>query len=280
MSGSEMGNYELAAQNLERHAVSIGQNVRDLEKYLDCALFKRGYQGKLILTEDGQHLFEGASKIFKESELLENSLRSKKDKAEKIRMLATMGITSDWVERFVPNFLENHPKVRLEISSLTNMAAFDLYHYDVYMGEIFKKDPQYIYKLVKKFQYNFYASPEYIKKYGHPKTAEDLKGHRLIEFNIRRVSGFYKSTDFYESINTDHTEGVAIDSTIGEYKLAAAGVGIACLCEELSFLKGSNLVPVLNDLGPLEVETYFVFHETLRGNKNITALFNAIKAHA
>lgn len=273
------GTYELAAKSLERHSVSIGQNVRDLEKYLDCNLFKRTYRG-LTLTQEGQLLFEGASKIFKETELLENALRKTKNKPMEIRILATMGITSDWVSRFIPTFLEKHPKVGLEISSLTNMAAFELYRYDVYIGEIFKKDPKYVYKPIKNFQYNFYASPEYINKYGHPETAGDLQNHRLIEFNIRRVSGFYKSTDFFESLNMNITNKISIDSTIGEYKLATAGVGIACLCNELSFLKDSNLVPVLTDLGPIEVETYFVFHETLQGNKIITSLLNEIKKHA
>jgi DNA-binding transcriptional LysR family regulator len=124
--------------------------VRDLEKYLDCALFKRTYRG-LTLAQEGQLLFEGASKIFKETEILENALRATKNTAMRIRMLATMGITSDWISRFVPAFLEKHPKVALEISSLTNMAAFDLYQYDVYIGEIFKKDPKYIYKPIKNF---------------------------------------------------------------------------------------------------------------------------------
>jgi DNA-binding transcriptional LysR family regulator len=273
------GTYELAAKSLERHSVSIGQNVRDLEKYLDCDLFKRTYRG-ITLTKEGQLLFEGASKIFKETELLENALRATKNKPMEVRMLATMGITSDWVARFVPAFLEKHPKVTLEISSLTNMAAFEFYQYDVYIGEILKKDPKYIYKPIKNFTYNFYASAEYINKYGHPKTAEDLTSHRLIEFNIRRVSEFYKSTNFFESLKTNMINKITIDSTVGEFKLATAGVGIACLCDELSFLKDSNLVPVLTDLGSIEVETYFVFHETLRGNKVINALLKEIKAHA
>jgi DNA-binding transcriptional LysR family regulator len=131
-----------------------------LKKHGD--LFKRAYRG-LTLTKEGQLLFEGASKIFKETELLENALRATKNKAMEIRMLATMGITSDWVSRFVPAFLEKHPKVTLEISSLTNMAAFDLYQYDVYIGEIFKKDPKYVYKPIKNFQYNFYFSWIYSK---------------------------------------------------------------------------------------------------------------------
>jgi hypothetical protein len=83
-----------------------------------------------------------------------------------------------------------------------------------------------------------------------------------------------------ESLNTNITNKISIDSTIGNFKLATAGVGIACLCKELSFLKDSNLVPVLTNLGAIEVETYFVFHETLRGNKVITSLLNEIKAHA
>lgn len=115
------------------------------------------------------------------------------------------------------------------------MAAFDLYHYDVYTGEIFKKDPKYIYKPIKNFRYNFYASPEYIKKSGHPKTAEDLTGHRLIEFNIRRVSGFYKSTDFFKSLDTDLTEAITIDSIIGELNSPHQASALLAYGEELSF---------------------------------------------
>jgi hypothetical protein len=94
------------------------------------------------------------------------------------------------------------------------------------------------------------------------------------------VSGFYQSTDFFEKLNVEGSKKITIDSTIGEYKLATAEVGIACLCDELSFLKGSNLVSVLTDLEPIEAETYFVFHETLRSTKVITSFFNEIKVHA
>ncbi len=106
------------------------------------------------------------------------------------------------------------------------MAAFDLYQYDVYMREIFKKDPKYVYKFIKGFRYNFYASPEYIERYGYQKVVEDLKKHRLIEFNIRRVSGFYKSTDFFEFINANERQKISIDSTMGEYQLVKGGVGM------------------------------------------------------
>jgi len=194
-------------------------------------------------------------------------------------VLATVGITSDWLSRFVPSFLEKHPDVTLEISSLTSLDAFELYQYDVYIGEVFRKDPKYVYKFLKDFQYNFYASPEYIEKYGYPKNLEDLKNHRLIEFNIRRVSGAFKSTDFFEAINTEERQKISIDSTIGEYKLAEKGVGIACLCEELSFLRESNLIQVLKDIQPVSVATYFVYHETLRENKIVKVLLHETKSH-
>lgn len=270
------GTYLSAGEKLGKTSAAIGTSVRDLEKELGCSLFKRTYRG-LTLTNEGQLLFEAATKIIRESHLVESALKAKANNLKTLRILATVGITSDWVSRFVPTFLKKHPNVRLEISSLTSMAAFELYQYDVYIGEIFKKDPKYVYKPLKKFHYHFYASPEYIKEHGCPQSAEDLKNHRLIEFNVRRVSGFYKSTDFFEAITKDDIQKISIDSTIGEYKLATAGVGIACLCDELSFLRNSSLVTVLNDLGPIEVNTYFVFHESVRGNRIVTSLFNAIK---
>jgi len=273
------GNYLSAGEKLGKTSAAIGTSVRDLEKELGCTLFKRTYRG-LTLTSDGQLLFEAATKIMKESHLVESALKSKENNVKRLRILATVGITSDWVSRFVPAFLKKHPAVSLEISSLTSMAAFDLYQYDIYIGEIFKKDPKYVYKPIKTFQYTFYAAPEYIEEYGAPETVQDLQNHRLIEFNIRRVSGFYKSTNFFEAINKENIKKISIDSTIGEYKLATAGVGIACLCNELSFLKESSLIPVLTDLESIEIETFFVFPETLRSNKIITSLFNEIKAHA
>jgi DNA-binding transcriptional LysR family regulator len=273
------GNYELAGKALGKSSVAVGQHLRDLEKYLDCSLFKRTYRG-LTLTKEGHLLLEGATKIFKEAQLLENAIKPNKKSPTHLKVLATAGITSDWASRFIPSFLENHPKVTLDISSLTSLSVFDIYQYDVYIGEIFKKDPKYIYNFIKDFSYNFYASREYIEKYGEPKTLEDLKNHRLIEFNIRRVYGFCKSTDFFEFINREERKAISIDSTLGEYKLAKAGVGIACLCEELSFLKESNLIPVLKEITPIKVETFFVFPETLRGNKIIKSLFNEIKAKA
>lgn len=273
------GSYESAGKTLNRSSVAVGQNVRDLEKELNFLLFRRTYRG-LTLTKEGQLLFEGASKIFKEEQFLEATLKPDKTNSQNYKILATVGITSDWVSKFVPPFLEMHPNVTLEIASLTSLAAFDLYQYDVYIGEIFKKDPKYIYKFIKNFRYHFYASPDYIEKYSNPKTIKDLKHHRLIEFNIRRVSGFFKSTSFFECLSKENISKVSIDSTIGEYKLAKAGVGIACLCEELSFLKDSGLVPVLTDIAPIAIETYFVFPETLREDKIVKSLLKIIKAYA
>ena len=88
------------------------------------------------------------------------------------------------------------------------------------------------------------------------------------------------STDFFDFINAEKKQIISIDSTMGEYKLAKAGVGIACLCEELSVLKESNLIPVLKDIAPIKVETFFVFHESLRGNNIIKSLFSEIESHA
>lgn len=145
------------------------------------------------------------------------------------------------------------------------------------MGEILKKDPKYVYKFVKTFRYHFYASPTYIKRHGQPKGPKDLKNHRIIEsLNLifDGFQGFLKQPSFFEEIDANEDQKILIDSTMGEYKLAEAGVGIACLCEELSDLKDSNLVPVLTDVGPLTVEIYFVYHDSLRGNKTIKALLN------
>jgi hypothetical protein len=67
---------------------------------------------------------------------------------------------------------------------------------------------------------------------------------------------------------------------MGEYQLVKDGVGIGCLCEELSFLKDSNLIPLLANIEPMIVDVFFVFHEAFRDNKIILSLLKEVKLHA
>src|SRR5689334_6583718 len=101
------GNYLSAGKKLGKTSAAIGTSVRELEKELGCTFFKRTYRG-LTLTSDGQLLFEAATKIVKESHLVESALKSKANNVKHLKILATAGITSDWVSRFVPAFLKKN----------------------------------------------------------------------------------------------------------------------------------------------------------------------------
>lgn len=271
------GNYVLAGKIIKTTSAAIGRNVRDLEKELDCQLFRRKYHG-VALTPEGHILFEVASKIFDDIRLAETILKPKEKSINCIKILATVGITSDWLSKFIPSFLETHPNVDIEISSLTSMLNFRTHEHDVYIGNIEKNEPNYIYHHIKDFRYNFYASQEYLKKNGVPKTIDDLKKHRLIEFNIKRLIDLNKLNLSSSFKKNDAGHRISIDSTIGEYQLAEAGVGIACLCEELSYLKSSSLVRILQEFSPLTIPAFYVFHETYKDNPLVKDLLETLKS--
>src|SRR3990167_10245765 len=89
------GNYVLAGKTLHKTSVAVGKSVRDLEKSLYCFLFRRTYRG-LTLTKEGQTLLESATKIFKEAHQVENFIKTNKKETVLLKILATVGITSDW----------------------------------------------------------------------------------------------------------------------------------------------------------------------------------------
>ena len=92
------------------------------------------------------------------------------------------------------------------------------------------------------------ASPEYVKKYGLPKTPADLKNHKMISFAYQGAMGEWKYKDPHGKTGSVRYDGVFKANT-AEMMLSAAldGLGIAVL-PYFSFaphLKAKQLVHIL-----------------------------------
>ena len=122
--------------------------------------------------------------------------------------------------------------------------------------------------------FHIYAAPEYIKRFGQPKSVEEIDRHRIITFGGTAGS-------FIQEINWLNTAGrdpkdprdpVFEINNLGGVKTAVEkGVGLAVLPDYLVG-RDSQLVQILTEAEMPRLETYFVYPEEMKNLARIQVL--------
>src|SRR5262249_39585457 len=137
---------------------------------------------------------------------------------------------------------------------------------DVAIRPYIPHQPEYIQRYLTTFNLRIYASPEYLKKFGEPKTPEDLDHHRLLVFGSDTAHP-YGNINWLLHLGTRNDEPrvpyLRINLGPGLQQMAEAGLGIVALSQEYPAIHTSNLVNILPDIQGPSVDIYYVYPKSL-----------------
>ena len=129
--------------------------------------------------------------------------------------------------------------------------------------------------------HHVYASTDYIKKHGIPKSIEDLDKHKILTFG--QAPGYLTTINWLERAGRteDNPPPVAlrVNNAYGLRRAVQAGVGIASLADYI-VAADSNLVQIDLPIELPEFDSYFVYPEELKETKRITAFRDFIVSKA
>ena len=129
--------------------------------------------------------------------------------------------------------------------------------------------------------HHVYASTEYIKKHGIPKSIDDLDKHKILTFG--QAPGYLTTINWLERAGRaeDNPRPVAlrVNNAYGLRRAVQAGVGIASLADYI-VAADSNLVQIDLPIELPEFDSYFVYPEELKETKRITAFRDFIVSKA
>jgi len=273
------GGYQQASEVLGVYYTAISRQIKSLENELGCALVKK-YNRGVTLTPEGQQLFSFAAKFLKEAKFVEENLKNTSQEQKRgIKILTTQGLAAVDLARSIANFAHLYLDTYIEISTATKFPTSGNYIFDAYVGPINFKAEGFVYHLLTEFEFSLYASPEYLKKYGHPKNPLDLKHHRLIGFAVGENRPFSEPDQLLQlgSEEKYRVFHISIDSSIGEIILADSGLGIASIYDNHPFLEKTSLVRLFPKAEPLKVQTYFMCHEALDSQPIFQHLLRVLK---
>ena len=185
---AEAGSFTRAGDDLDLSQSAVSRQISALERELKAPLFHRHARG-LILTEQGDLLFRAARDMRMRLEttrarLVETSERPSGD----LKVTATVGLGSIWLAQRIGEFLDLYPDVRVELILTNEELDLAMREADVAIRLRRPAQPDLIQRRLFTVHFHAFASKDYIKRFGEPKSPEDLDNHRLVSFGGHQPS--------------------------------------------------------------------------------------------
>ncbi len=268
---AEAGSFTHAGETLNLSQSAVSRQISALEESLNVPLFHRHARG-LILTEQGELLFSTAREVFSKLAMAEAQISESKDRPQgPLKVTTTVAFGTLWLTPRMREFLDLYPDIQLTI--LLNDGELDLAmrEADVAIRMMPPRQPDLIQRHLMVLHYNVYASPDYLKKYGMPKSAEDLDNHRIITYGEDQKPPVINMNWLLEAgarPERPRKPVLKVNNIYGIFRAVQSGVGIAALPDYFS-REASDLVEILPELRGASYDAYFVYPEELRHSKRI-----------
>ncbi len=281
-AAAEAGSFTQAGEILEMSQSAVSRQVSALEKDLNVILFHRHARG-LILTEQGEILHRTAHEVFNKLESVFTRLSDSKSKPSgDLRVTTTLGLGSHWMTQRLGDFIELYPDINLRLMLHYNELDIAMRKADV---AIWLREPTHNDLIRRKLftvHLHLYASISYIKKFGNPRSLEDLVHHRVITFG-NDATQQVKALNWLETVYPNGREklrpALTINSLYGLRRAVKSGIGIAVLPDYIVG-EDNDIIPILRDAELPQLDAYFVYPEELKKAKRVEVFRDFLLAKA
>lgn len=278
---ADAGSFTHAGTELLLSQSAVSRQVSALEDDLHVTLFHRHARG-LILTEQGEVLYRTAHEVFTKLAAAKTRLMDSKEKPSgELRITTTVGLGSVWLTPRITEFLELYPDIKVSLMLDDSELDLSMREADVAIRLRRPTQPDLIQRKLFTVHHHIYASVDYVKKHGIPKSVDDLSKHRIVSFG--ETEGYLTNLNWLETVGREpaspRAAALRVNNAYGVRRAVQAGAGIGSVAD---YMVAPDMNLVLIDL-PLEApqfDTYFVYAEELKETKRVTAFRDFIVGKA
>ncbi|GJE58069.1 HTH-type transcriptional regulator DmlR [Methylobacterium trifolii] len=270
---AEAGSFTRAGDDIGLSQSAVSRQISALERELKAPLFHRHARG-LILTEQGDLLFRAARDMKLRLEntrarLVETSERPSGD----LKVTTTVGLGTAWLAQRVAEFIDLYPDVRIELILTNEELDLAMREADIAIRMRRPAQPDLIQRRLFTVHYHAFASQDYIKRFGEPKSVEDLDNHRLVSFGGNEPS-YLLAAHYLADVGREGRERRQVHFTVNNIaalqRAMETGVGIGIL-PDYAVDGDAHLTQVLRDSDMPSLESYLVYAEEMRSVARVQA---------
>jgi DNA-binding transcriptional LysR family regulator len=261
------GSFTHAGDSLGLSQSAVSRQVSALEQELRVPLFHRHARG-LILTEQGELLYRTARDVVMKLDQTRARLTDSKDKPDgELKITANVGLGTHWLTPRLGEFLDGYPDIEVKLILTDDELDLAMREADVALRLRQPSQGDLIQRRLFTVHFHAYASQDYLKRFGTPKSVEDLDNHRLLAFG-GDIPSYLIDLNWHLKAGRDQkserTARLVINNLPGLLRATERGLGVAVLPDYLIDAETATAQLLPEETMP-ELECYLVYPEELKG---------------
>lgn len=274
---AQYGSFTRAAEQLKITQSAISRQISNLEYNLKLQLFTRHARG-LILTEQGEALYKMTHNIIVQLQDVQEVLTDIKNQPRgNLRITAPVGFGTHWIINHLTDFQKLYKEITLDL--LLDDTELDLSRREADAAIRLYRPQQsdIIHRWLFDIKLHIYASVNYIKQYGIPRSLEDLQNHFIISYG-ERVPTIIRNINWLENTFANLKPRLTVNNIWAIKTAVKKNVGLAVLPDYLVHDSDDLVAILLNETKIPVFPTYFCYHESLKHSARVRVFSDFIFA--
>ena len=238
----------------------IGRRIDALEQRLGVKLLQRSTR-KIALTNEGLAFLDDCQRILAELEEAEAAVSERNASATgQLTISAPAGFGRQHVAPLIPSFLAEHPDVQVTLNLNDRFVDLIGDNVDVAIRIAALDDSSLIGVKLADNKRVVVASSAYLKRFGTPKTIEDLTRHNCLAFNNAGSQRGWTFRQNGKNITLKVSGNMVCNDgeVLHDWALAGKGLAWRSMWEVGSEIAGGKLVSVLDEFAAPDHDIYAV----------------------
>ena len=282
-AAAEAGSFTHAGEQLGLSQSAVSRQVSALEQELNVSLFHRHARG-LILTEQGELLHRTAHDVFMKLEAARAKLTDSKERPNgELKVSTSPGIGLHWLTPRLGEFIDLYPDIHITLITTDEELDLAMREADVAIRLRQPTQPDLIQRKLFSVRFHAYASPEYLKRFGTPKTLDDLDKHRVLLLGGTVVPNYFENRRWLMEVARNgkgpRVPILTINNILGVQRACQRGIGIALLPDYLVEENG-GLVQLFGESDTVSLDAYFAYPEELKAVARVQVFRDFLVAKA
>lgn len=270
---AETGSLSAAARKLGLTQPTLSRQVAAIEKHLRVTLFER--VGKaMVPTEAGLALLAHARTMGAAAEELCLAATGQSQAADGVvRVSASGPVAAHLLPIAMLALRRTAPGIVIDVIASDAISDLLRREADIAIRHVRPEQPDLIGRFLGEARASFYASKDWVRRHGHPRTAEEAVQHSFVGGEhagpylayLRRHGLPLRSANF----------SCYAEDTMTNLALTRQGLGIGPMMDTIANTM-PDLVRVLDEVPPVRFPIWLVTHRELRTAKRIRVVFDLL----
>jgi DNA-binding transcriptional LysR family regulator len=282
-AAAEAGSFTHAGEQLGLSQSAVSRQVSALEQELAVALFHRHARG-LILTEQGELLYRTAHDVFMKLEAARTKLTDSRERPNgDLKVTTTPGLGVNWLIPRLGEFMELYPDIRINLLVTDEELDLSMRQADVGIRMRQPSQPDVIQRKLFAVHFHAYGSPGYLKRFGTPKSHDDLDHHRILLLDGGSVPSYLQKNRNWLVEAGRNGKGsrpayFVVNNILGVMQACQRDLGIALLPDYL--VEEAGLVQLFGEGDEIALDCFFVYPEELKSVARVQVFRDFLVANA